>query len=283
MTSPIVSFLKTPWQLAREYYHRRPQPDFDWSFGDAALRERARPHVEELRRDGIAFLPGYFRGAQLERLKAAFERAVAGRPNPHSPDSLINLAFMTEDAAFLEAALDDLLLEIVAGYYQKKFALARVNATRLAPTEPLRDGSYQWHHDARGRQVHLMILLNDLAPDGQRMSYLRGSHTRYYTHARAHAHGSRFEEEMAVALGKAELEAARVAEVIGPAGTAAIFDANGLHSGNRNRNGNRDTLIFAYVSQRHFKPVAYRKADVERLPAAKRQVLSFNPYAQLVD
>ena len=283
MSSALVSFLKTPWQVVREYYHRKPDPAFDWRFGDAELRERATPHADALRRDGIALLPGYFQGAQLARLQAAFEKTVAGRRNPYTPDSLINLAFMTEDTAFLEAALDDLLLEIIAGYYGRRFAIARVNATRLEPTAPLRDGSYQWHHDARGRQVHLMILLNDLAADSQRMSYLRGSHTRYYTHARAHAHGSRFEDEVRVALGQNEVTTGRVCEVCGPAGTAALFDANGLHSGNRNLNGKRDTLIFAYVSKRHFKPVAYRRSDFERLAPSKREVLAFNPYMQLTD
>ena len=283
MPHRLVSLLKTPWQIAREYYHRRPDADFDWSFGDDGVKAAARPHIDELQRSGIVLLPAHFDGARLERLNAAFERAIAGKPDPHTPDALLSEDFIAEDAAFVDAALDELLLEIIAAYYGKKFAIARSNAIRLNPTPALRDGSYQWHHDTRGRQLHLMILLNEVRADGQRMQYLSGSHQRYDTHARAHSHGSRFEKDMREALERDPSVRERIVDVCGPAGTAALFDANGLHSGNRNANGRRDTVTFCYVSYRHFKRVTYRRRHVETLPAQKRRVLDFNPYAQFVD
>lgn len=275
----LVSLIKTPIFVAKEYLHRRPDPKFNWSFGDAALRERARPAAETLQRDGIVLLPAHFQGAQLQRLRDAFERTVAGRPSKYDPDSFLNLEFLEDDPAFIEAAVDDLLLQIVADYYGKKFSIGRASAMRLLPSDPGRYNSYQWHHDARGRQVHLMILLTDMPADGQRMTYLRGSHLTYYDHYRGLAEGSRFEEDIAH---RPDLQE-KIAGVTGPAGTVALFDANGLHSGNRNLSVTRDTLTYCYVTYRHFKKIRCRKAHLTALPPAKRDVLTFNPFCEQVD
>ncbi|HEX9395549.1 MAG TPA: hypothetical protein VF943_02300 [Burkholderiales bacterium] len=277
----LVSILKTPWQMAREYYHRLPQADFDWSFGSDAVRQRAARELDTLRRDGIVLLPGYFSGAQLERLHAAFERVIAERPHRSLVDSYQNTDFMATDPVFLEAALDDLLLEIVGGYYRKPFGIGNMSALRLLPTPATRDNAL-WHHDTRGRQLHAMLLLDEVRPDGQRMSYLRESHHRYYPPHRAVAEGSRFENDMQRELASPGV-AQRVAELAGPAGTVGLFDANGLHTMNRNPGARRDTVTFYYVSYRHFKNVTYRSADVAALPPDKQKVVRFNPKAKLVD
>lgn len=276
----LKSAIRTPWHVAQEYRHRMPRPDFDWAFGDAGQRARAAACAEELRREGIVFLPAYFQGELLEALRAAFERAIAGRA--HRSDTLQNTNFLIEDAVFSRPALDDLVLDIVGGYYRKPFAIGNMAAMRLLPA-PSRRVDEQWHHDTRGRQVHMMILLHDVLPTGQRMSYLRGSHRRIYTHFRAHAGSSRFEQDMQSGLAADPALAARIVDITGPAGTAAIFDSNGLHTINRNESGKRDTLNYYYVSWRHYKKFSYRRSHLEGLPAAKRPVITLNPNIDYID
>lgn len=275
----VLSFLKTPTFKLKEYLHRRPQNGFSWQFSESQKADEARQLSATLDADGIVMLPGFFKGDQLRALQEVFGTAVEGKVNKHDPDSLLNLDFIPESPEFMNAATESFLLDVVAGYYQRPFAIGRTSAMRILPIKPLRDSSFQWHHDARGRQVHLMIILNDLPPDGQRMSYLKRSHHRYYDHYRGLAEGSRFEKDLKDNPPPAE----DIVEVCGPAGTVAIFDANGLHCGNRNENGRRDTLTFCYVSKRHFKPVRYKRELVDKLPEPANQVVTFNPFHELVD
>ncbi|KAF0175112.1 MAG: hypothetical protein FD161_3424 [Limisphaerales bacterium] len=275
----VISFLKTPIFKAKEYLHRRPQPGFRCDFAPPEQKEPARKALAELEREGIALLPAHFTGARLEKLRQAFEEAVRNHPDKANPDSLINEDILHLSPAFVEAALDDVLLETIGGYYGKPFAVGRANAMRILPSPETRYGSYQWHHDSRGRQVHVMILLQDMPENGQKMSYLRQSHLRYYDHWRGLAEGSRFEKEV---HGNPEL-APLITHITGPAGTVGIFDANGLHSGNRCQTVTRDTLTYCYVTYRHFKKIRCRKADVAALPPAKRGVLTFNPFCEQLD
>jgi len=275
----LISLIKTPVHLAKEYLHRRPDPHYRPNFVKGSDEERARAIIDTLRREGIVLLPAYFKQPLLGRLQDGFAKAIEGQVDKYNPNSLLNNDILLVDSAFYDAALDDFLLEIIGGYYQKPFALALANAMRLMPSPPLRAASFQWHHDTRGRQVHLMVLLSEVTSTGQRMTYLRQSQNRYYSYARSKGEGSRFELDIANEPGLKH----RIVDVVGPPGTVAIFDANGLHSGNRNENEIRDALTFCYVTWRHFKKVKARRADVAALPAAKREVMHFNPNLHLQD
>lgn len=267
----VVSIVKTPVFLAKEYLHRRPDSRYQARFVSGDQRLTARAHADELRREGIILLPQYFGGEQLARFQAAFEAAVAGRPGTNQ-DSFYNDSVMQLDPAFLDAALDPFLLQIVGDYYQKQFGLGRADAMRLLPSAAGRTGSFQWHHDARGRQVHLMVLMSDVSREGQAMTYLRRSHSRYYSHYRGIAK-TRFDKDL-----EGQDIADRIVWVAGTAGTVALFDANGLHSGNRNDVEGRDTLTFCYVSWRHFRKIQARKEHVNALSDARREVLTYNPH-----
>lgn len=274
----FVSFLKTPLFIAKEYLHRRADADFKYDFVDEPRKSEAAKIAATMRDDGIVLLPGYFQGAQLEALQQAFEKVVDGKVCKHNPACFLSNDYFREAPAFLEAALDSFLLEIVAGYYQKPFSIGRSSAMRLLPHETQRYGSFQWHHDARGRQVHLMLLLNPVTSQGQRMTYLKGSQHTYYDHYRGLAGGSRYEKD----ISNDPTLIPRITEVIGPAGTVALFDANGLHSGNRSLNEKRDTLTFCYVSKSHFKKLSVRKSDVDAMDPKKQQVIKFNPLCEIV-
>jgi hypothetical protein len=274
----LVSFIKTPLFLAKEYLHRKPDASFRHDFVDEPRKTEAAALSETMRKDGIVMLPGYFKGAQLQSLQESFEKVVEGKVcTAGNPACFVTTDYFRDDPVFLNAALDSFLLEIVAGYYQKPFSIGRSSAMRLLPYKTERYGSFQWHHDARGRQVHIMLLLSPVSSAGQRMTYLKGSQNTYYDHYRGLAGGSRFEKDI---NSDPEL-APRITEVTGPAGTVAIFDANGLHSGNRSLAEKRDTLTFCYVSKRHFRKLCVRDSDMSALEPKKQEVIRFNPYCEI--
>jgi hypothetical protein len=109
------------------------------------------------------------------------------------------------------------------------------------------------------------------------MTYLKRSQNTYYDHFRGLSGGSRFEKDI---TDNSELTS-QITEVTGPTGTVAIFDANGLHSGNRSLEEKRDTLTYCYVSKRHFNTLCVRKSDFDELAPAKQQILRFNPYCEI--
>jgi hypothetical protein len=275
----VVSLIKTPAHLAKQYLHRRTDPNFRCDFVAGEERARAAALADTMRQQGIILLPGYFRPPKLDTLQAALVRVTTGGENKYTPDSLwVDDIFPTEPV-LLEAALDSFLLQIVGDYFQREFCIGVAAATRLFPTPAHRDGSYQWHHDARSKQVNLMVLLSNVTERGQRMSYLRGSHHRYYGHYRGIV-DTRFNKDID---GDPRLRD-RIVEVVGGPGTIALFDSNGLHSGNRNDVEPRDTLNINYVShRRHTKKIRIRRGDLSTLPPAKQRLLTSNPKLVLLD
>jgi hypothetical protein len=274
----LVAYLRTPIYIFREFLHRlkdrKYQPNF---FPDKA--GEALPLVDELKRTGVILLPGYIQPDPLAELTIAFEEAICKSPiGRYSPDSLHAEEIFLENARFLEIALDSYLLEIIGQYFGRRFGLARSAATRLLPTPPIRHSSYRWHHDARGRQLHIMVLLNEVSSGGQHMTYLKGSHNRYYSYRRG-VINTCFDSD----ISKIQLGRNSITEVTGRPGTVAIFDSNGLHSGNRNLLGVRDSLLFCYVTRKHFKPVGYRSKDLSFIPEQKLDVIKFNPNYQIFD
>ena len=273
-----VALVKTPVHLAKQYLQRRIDASYESHFVGGAEKSRARGLAMDMVRDGLIILPSYFRGSQLEKFCAAFGRVTAGKINPHTPDSFYTNDIFTSEPVLLQAALDNFLLEIIAGYFHRQFGLSVAVAVRTLPTSAHRDGSYQWHHDARGKQVNLMVLLSNVTAKGQRMSYLRGSHHRYYDYYRGIV-DTRFNKDVDL---NPEAQR-RIVEVVGPPGTVALFDSNGLHSGHRNNVESRDALIINYASRRHFKKVRVHGSDTLSFSRDQRKVLTFNPNFELLE
>ena len=275
--SRIASLIKTPTFLVNEYFHRRPRRGYRSDFVQGENKSLAASYAGVLQRDGIVILPNYFLPEKLKEFRSAFENATRDRSNKYSPDSFYNDDILPVDPVFADAAMNNFLLEIIGTYFQRPFGLAIAAATRLLPTPPVRQGSYRWHHDARGRQINLMIFLSDVTAKGQRMSYLRASHNQYYGYYRGVAFPM-FDGEMLSSSND------RVIEAVGHAGTVALFDSNGLHSGNRNDVEVRDTLNINYVTaRRHFKKLSCRRSDLLALSGERREVVTSNPRLQLLD
>ena len=88
----LVSAIKTPGFLVKEYLHRKPNPAHDWHFVGQERQAEAHRLARELETEGIVLLPGYFQGAALTALQRGFEATVQGRPSPHDKEALLNLA-----------------------------------------------------------------------------------------------------------------------------------------------------------------------------------------------
>src|SRR5437764_1743221 len=109
----VVSALKTPGHLAKQYLHRRTDPNYHCDFVAEVEKARAAALAETMRREGIVILPGYFQPPKLDVLRAAFERVTSDKINKYSPDSLWTDDIFSFEPALLDAALDDFLLQVV--------------------------------------------------------------------------------------------------------------------------------------------------------------------------
>ena len=113
-----------------------------------------------------------------------------------------------------------------------------------------------------------MVLLTDTPVDGQRMDYIAGSH-RVWHHFTNHRH-ARFTEQEALSYGKP-------IHCIGPAGTVVMFDANGIHRGNRNLGPRRDQYTFNYTAGRALFPLpGLHSKVVEQLTPHQRRMVRTN-------
>ena len=273
----LVDAVRSVAALRAQAAVRIPRPGYHLGLDARDVTGQARDIAGRVARHGIAVLPSYVEEPMLGQLRDAFEKSVC-EPAAEIPDALENVDFFADDPAFVAMAVDDLALDVAARYYRKPFFLGRAEACRLLPSAADQYGSYQWHHDTRGKQLKLMVLLSDVAPDGQRMRYVRGSHRRFYSHSRLYGAGSRFEHDVR----GHPIPDDQIADVAGPAGTVAFFDTNGLHTGTRNGTAARDTVTVTYTTGRSVRQLRYRHADVEPLPHAKQAVITANPRHALI-
>ncbi len=76
------------------------------------------------------------------------------------------------------------LIEVAKGYLGRDWQYQAMIATRTEPSEPIRDGFANWHHDGRGRKLNVILPLSDVPEDGPATIVLRGSHRLLYSRDR---------------------------------------------------------------------------------------------------
>jgi hypothetical protein len=101
-------------------------------------------------------------------------------------------------------------------------------------------------------------------PDGQRMSFVRGSH--HVWRPPAAYEDTRFTDDAAREMGP-------VVECAGSAGTVFLFDTNAVHRGNRNAGPRRDVLFGVYTAGRFLHGVDVDASRLPRLTPRQRAVL----------
>ncbi len=226
--------------------------------------------AEGLVRDGVVIVPEYFSGARLRAMQDEFDRLVATNPPGHGEETRaahVSTNRIGESALLSALAFEQDFIDLAEYYWGKEVVLTATGGTRLEPFAPEGDyGSYQWHHDAKRKQLRVIILLTDVLPDGQRMDYVVGSHRAF----RRDLVESRISPEAAEAGG-------RRLSCVGKAGTIVVFDTNGIHRGNRNLGPRRDHWQFTYrapggVSLQPRPPLPLHPDVIPGLTPRQRQI-----------
>ena len=183
--------------------------------------------LEQLNMDGIAVLPGFVQGETLSAMQRSFEARLR-RLKWNDFDGyerterfrLMVQDVLTLDRGFVTTALDPVVKQVLRDYLGDRYRLVEAKGWRSLPT---RRPFHGWHGDAWydkskvsgiPREIKLGLYLTDVATGNFR--YLRGSHRQYEPREWRH-------HEIAA------VPSFGMAEVIGDAGTAFLFDTSGIH------------------------------------------------------
>jgi hypothetical protein len=246
---------------AREALVRLPYPSYLLARRpplDAAYRA----HLSELRRDGITRIRGAIRPDTLAELQSAFDRFVSAlQAGGRSAQGYQGDVTVTEEyhdpqaglyssnepftfcRALLEVCLDPATTGLINEYLGKRAYITQGVAYRIEPHANTGFGSFQWHHDAWGKRINLMIVLTEVGEGDQHMTYAKGSHLLHHSYDKYF--DSRFtSEEFAAHCGHLP-----ILNCYAQAGDVYVFDSNGIHSGNRTLGRTRDVFVIEYTRQ----------------------------------
>lgn len=239
--------------------HRRTPILPDDPRADALRAADGTPALERLRRDGFVELPGLV-GAELlaamQREFAGFvetidRRRAAGEGGKRGYDEeehwwAQDRAYVGNNAFKHSPALtrffcDARLTALARSYYGRHAFITRGVAMRYLPLEARDTDMFRWHHDLEDRRLKALVLLTDLPPGGQVMSYVVGSH------ALRHPYRAFFRNAADLAAYERRHGRASIVETTGRAGDVFFFDSNGIHRGNRRPDAPvRDTFFVEY-------------------------------------
>jgi len=183
--------------------------------------------LERLKVDGIVVLPRLVSPEQLASMQRAFAlRLKKLRWNDFDGYEQTELYrhmihdVLTLDQGFVDIALHPLILEILDGYLGSAYELNEAKGWKSLATK--RD-FHGWHADAwydqeTATQIHaevkMAMYLTDVTSGA--FNYIRGTHRKQ--------HPRRFK-----ASEVADVTPDQVVQLIGPAGTAFLFDTSGTH------------------------------------------------------
>ena len=252
--------------IRHHVYYRHIYARPRWGFRNKVTKSVSRSDFQELalRLDaqGVVILPSYFSTESLREMQADFERSASTIAPDEVAQQFLDRSYLSASAPLCEASIDPFLTALVKYHFGKPIYLSDNNGLRIEPVAELEDyDTHQWHHDAKRKQVKVLILLTDVQEDGQRMDYLPGTHKIW--HGRVWTNkDSEFTSESVRKYGEP-------VHCAGPAGTVVIFDTNGLHRGNRNLGARRDVWFFHYSAGRQLAPRADLHPDVVRTMTAE--------------
>jgi Phytanoyl-CoA dioxygenase (PhyH) len=209
--------------------------------------------LDQLRRDGLIIIPAFLNAEQIVRVRTALEAGfltpevsrIKYRQTHKYYVCLQPLALCTE---FADAAIDADLLNLVGAFFRRKPFLSEADFRRVLPLdmavheredENFGKGysSSHWHHDMHGRELKVMIYLTDVGPGDQNFVYLLGSHKGFRS---TRFEASRFSDQQVDKMAYKRLEC------YASAGTAIVFDTNGIHRLRRFNTRVRDSVTLNY-------------------------------------
>jgi hypothetical protein len=230
-------------------------------------RERRRPFADPqveawagtLEEQGITRLGGLVAGDLLRQLQTDFARFVSGlNARILRREALfrsyddeehfwpLDRAYVSNNAFKYSAALARFccrpeLLAVIRDYLGRPPQITRGVAMRYLPDTAKDRDMFGWHHDLEDRRLKLLILLTDVGPADQYMSYVAGSHRL------CHPYEMFLDNRCSLEYCREKLGRLEVFNTEGRAGDAFLFDSNGIHRGNRRPQGAvRDACFVEY-------------------------------------
>jgi hypothetical protein len=185
------------------------------------------PLVEQLERDGFALVPDLLTPAQLRSMQTAFASRlkhlrwndVDGYEKTERYRHMVQ-DVLTLDQGFVDAATDPRVVEALRAYVGDNVQLCEAKGWRSLPT---RYDFHGWHGDmwydqtkvdCIPREVKLAIYLTDVKSGA--FKYIRGSHGKQAPRNLKRGEADQFDPK-------------HVMEMLGPAGSAFLFDTSGIH------------------------------------------------------
>jgi hypothetical protein len=240
----------------RQHYQRYRFPDVRDARPDDPIVSRC---VGELDAKGIVRL-GAIDPALLAQLRADFADFVADLDVRIESDGAVRehydqeAYFWSEDRAYVtnnffrySAALAGMacsspMVDIARLYLGKPAFVQRAVAMRYLPAESDGHHMFRYHHDLVDKRMKMMILLTDVGPDDQFMSYATGSHSLFHPYSMFRANACPLE------YCERHLGAVEIFRTLGAAGDVFLFDSNGAHKGNRSPGGRTRDALFVEFS-----------------------------------
>jgi hypothetical protein len=266
----VGALIHYPSYLVERYVYERPSTLYRKMLVRVTGFDKLTADCEALSRDGVLILPGHFSGELLHQMQQDYNHWCDLKQGINQYgfkdfDGGKQESYLSTSYSLSKVAVDPYLTALVSYYWGKPIRLAYCHGYRLEPVEPREYRAFRWHHDLKRKQVRVMVLLTDTPIEGQRMDYIAGSHRVWHLFAN-HRH-VRFTDEEARSYGLP-------IHCIGPAGTVVLFNANGIHRGNRNLGPRRDQYTFNYTAGRAMFPLPGLHPEVVRqlTPRQRRMV-----------
>lgn len=250
----------------RQAYLRRPDPRCETP---NLRRRRVRHALETLRSDGVVHVRHPFSRRRIRRIRDHIDRGLAML----EPDDFRHYdqeqywredqqALVFNDALAIAPELtvlcrDALLVSTATAYLGKPAHIKRVYGMRYLPKEQPESHQFGWHHDMEDRMVKVMVLLSDVAADGQVMSYVAGTHESIHPYDCFRRNTLSFDQ-----LG-IDPDTARAVHTIGRAGDVFLFDPNGMHRGRRSLGAPRDAIFIEFTADGNHDNVWGSRLGVE--------------------
>ncbi|HEY7212696.1 MAG TPA: phytanoyl-CoA dioxygenase family protein [Bryobacteraceae bacterium] len=240
--------------------------------------------LEQLENDGIAILPELVRGDTLVRMQEAFESRLRrlrwnnfdGYEKTERHRHMVQDVLLIEQG-FVDVALHPFVKQTLRDYLGERFELVEAKGWKSMPTRRMFHG---WHGDAWydqsrvsyiPREAKLGLYLSDVRSGA--FNYIKG------THGKQHPKGWTNREIDA-------LDSSQIVTVVGPAGTAFLFDTSGIHGQGFPILEARNAVFFNYhdpavplqredISYYRYHPLLLNPAFLGALDEEDRRILGF--------
>jgi hypothetical protein len=239
--------------------------------------------VRELRQDGIVLLQDLVSTDQLRGMQRAFDARLSrmhwnnfeGYEKTELYRHMIQ-DVLTLEQGFLDAALHPLVKEILRSYLGTRFELVEAKGWKSLPTKTDFHG---WHGDAWydtaekeiHREIKLAMYLTDVRSGA--FNFIKGSHRKQHPRLVKN-------DEVAAA------PASQVVELLGPAGTAFLFDTSGIHRQGVPMLESRQAIFYNYhnpnvplqdedVAYYRYHPLLLNAAFLGNLSQEDQRILGF--------